>query len=210
MIQTHGSGQAQSDRANDPTPEKDIVELLAAVKAGNQQAYSNVVRHYQNRVFGLAFMIVRDREAAEDISQEAFFRAYTQLHRYDSSKDFYPWLATITVNLSRNWHRDKKPEQPLDQSQYESGSGQVEQLDHSETMIEQESHERLWQQVASLPQSERTAVLLFYRQDLKLEEVAATLGVSGGTIKTLLFRARKKLHGLLAGNTEAGKSTDGE
>ena len=63
--------------------------------------------------------------------------------------------------------------------------------------------------MASLPQGERAAVLLFYRQELKLEEVAATLGVSGGTIKTLLFRARKKLRGLVSAQDCPGNVIDG-
>ncbi len=206
MTQAREGGQTQAEES---TPENDIADFLAEVKAGNQHAYEAIVRRYQKRVFGLAYMIVHDREGAEDIAQEAFFRAYTQLHRYDPEKEFYPWLATITVNLSRNWHRDKKPEQSLDMEQYEASSKQAEHIGHVDTLIGDESNTRLWQQVASLPQGERTAVLLFYRQELKLEEVAATLGVSGGTIKTLLFRARKKLRELISAHDNSGKITDG-
>ena len=206
MTQAREGGQAHEPGS---TPENDIADLLAEVKAGNQHAYEAIVRRYQGRVFGLAYMIVRDREGAEDVAQEAFFRAYTQLHRYDPEKEFYPWLATITANLSRNWHRDKKPEQSLDLEQYEASSAQAEHVGHAETLIGDEKNTRLWQQVASLPQGERAAVLLFYRQELKLEEVAATLGVSGGTIKTLLFRARKKLRGLVSAQDCPGNVTDG-
>lgn len=184
-------------------PEVDTA-VLATLK-GNTEAYARVVERYQQRLFALALMTVRDRAGAEDVVQEAFVRAYAYLHRYDRRRPFYPWLATIAVRLGREWLRGGGREVSLEGSDIPVESRLGATTDLLGDLIDDQRSRDLWQSVVALPRGERMAVLFYYRQEMRLVEVAEVLGVSTGTVKTLLYRARKKLRRAVAdqvgGNT---------
>ena len=80
-------------------------DVVRDVRRGNREAFGHLVRRYQGRLFGLALVMVRERAGAEEVTQDAFVRAYTCLSQYDENRPFYPWLATIAVRLSQNWLR---------------------------------------------------------------------------------------------------------
>ena len=172
---------------------EDVRRLICAIRNGDQQAYSKVMQLYQRRVIALALMIVRDSGGAEDVAQDAFVRAYTHLDRYDEQREFYPWLATITVRLARNWLRTEARTTAREDVFVADETETNISLDSLDEIIADESGRKLWHSVASLPSGERTATLLYYRQDMKVVDIAAAMDVSSGTIKTMLFRARQKL-----------------
>lgn len=168
-------------------------EVVGAVRGGDRDAFGHIVQRYQGRLFGLVLMMVRQREAAEEVAQETFVRAYTHLDRYDVRRPFYPWLATIAVRLAQNWLRGhgrvaQREGVRLDSVQEPAASGGA--LD---TLVAGERSRRLWQAVAALPSGERSAVIMYYRDEMTVQEIARALGVTTGTIKTLLFRARRRL-----------------
>ena len=72
-----------------------LLTAVGAVRGGDREAFGRLLELYQRRLFGLALMMVRDPEGAEEVTQDAFVRAYTRLHLYDEDRPFYPWLATI-------------------------------------------------------------------------------------------------------------------
>jgi RNA polymerase sigma-70 factor (ECF subfamily) len=165
-------------------------EVIRAVRRGDREAFGLLVQRYQGRLFGLAFMIVRDQAGAEDVTQDAFVRAYTRLDHYDDRRPFYPWLATIAVRLSQNRLRSRvarREDPPPDTT--EPGVRPVA-LD---LLMDDERGRALWRAVAALPSGERTAVMLYYRDELSIGDAARVLGVTSGTVKTLLFRARRHL-----------------
>ncbi|NKB38216.1 MAG: sigma-70 family RNA polymerase sigma factor [Gammaproteobacteria bacterium] len=170
----------------------EVSSLIRELRAGRIEAYSEIVKLYQKRVIALSLIIVRDFAAAEDLAQDAFVRAYTQLHRYDDKQDFYPWLATITVRLSQNWLRTEKRARARVEVANEDAEN-ISQTDFLGKLIEDESSRQLWLSVAALAPSERTATLLYYQQDMKVADIAKALDVSDGTIKTMLYRSRQKL-----------------
>jgi RNA polymerase sigma-70 factor, ECF subfamily len=172
---------------------EDVRRLICAIRNGDQQAYSKVMQLYQRRVIALALMIVRDSGGAEDVAQDAFVRAYTHLDRYDEQREFYPWLATITVRLARNWLRTEARTTAREDVFVADETETNISLDSLDEIIADESGRKLWHSVASLPSGERTATLLYYRQEMKVVDIAAAMDVSSGTIKTMLFRARQKL-----------------
>ena len=171
-----------------------------AIRAGNKDAYALVIRLYQKRLFSLAVMFVRDRAAAEDVVQEALVRAYTHLNRYEEIRDFYPWIATIAVRLAQNWRRNRAnrsaPETDGPEAEVEAPDDVLGEI------IADERASKLWRAVSRLPQGERAAVVLFYQQDMKLNDVANVLGVTPGSVKTLLFRAREKLRNQIGSRGE--------
>jgi RNA polymerase sigma-70 factor, ECF subfamily len=171
-------------------------DIVHAVRRGDREAFAHLVQTYQGRLFGLVLMMVRQAAGAEEVTQDAFVRAFTRLHMYDERRPFYPWLATIAVRLAQNWlrhHRTRRREIAALDDVREPGAASVT-LD---TLIADERSRRLWQAVAALSSGERTAVILFYGEGLSVGEIARALGVTTGTIKTLLFRARRHLRGRL-------------
>ena len=138
-------------------------------------------------------MMLRNPDLAEEVTQDSFIRAFTHLDLYDESRPFYPWLATIAVRLTRNRQRQLSLELKRQESLDESDQEHAGKDTPDRTLAEKEAARQLWDRVSTLPLGERTVVFLFYRQELKVSEIARVLGVTGGTVKTLLFRARKKL-----------------
>ena len=175
-------------------------DAVRRVRGGDREAFAALVHTYQDRLFGLVVMMVRQPAAAEEVTQDAFVRAYTHLDRYDAARPFYPWLATIAVRLAQTWlrrhGRDLRREgTALDDVALEAVAADAAPLTG---LIDGERDRHLWQQVAALSSGERTAVILYYRDELPVREIARALGVTGGTIKTLLFRARHHLRARLS------------
>jgi RNA polymerase sigma-70 factor, ECF subfamily len=175
-------------------------DIVQRVRAGDVDAFGQIVKGYERRVFALAVMILRNREGADDVTQDAFVRAFERLDLYDVRRPFYPWLATITVRLSRNWLARHSPgarrETPIQPESSAYASAAPAALD---VLVAEDEGRHLWRLVERLPLGERTAVVLHYRQELSVSEVASAIGVTAGTVKTLLFRARQHLRLSLAG-----------
>jgi len=172
-------------------------ELVRAVRGGDADAFGHLVRAYQGRLFGLVLMMVREPAGAEDVTQEALLRAYRFLDDFDVERPFYPWLAAIAVRLSQNWLRQhgrtaRREGATLDQVQEPQSTDAA-----LHDLLSDEQGRRLWHAVAALPSGERTAVTMYYRDEMSVGDIALALGVTSGTIKSLLFRARRRLRGRL-------------
>jgi RNA polymerase sigma-70 factor (ECF subfamily) len=184
----------------DPDPEAAIVrESIAAIRRGRRDAYADIVNLYQRRLFGLALMMTRDPAGAEDVVQDGLVRAFLHLDAYDANRPFYPWVSTIVVRLAQNWlvqrNRTRMREGTDLDSEHDAPVGEADPL---VDLITDERDRRLWDAVAALSSGERTAVILFYRQDMSVNDIASAVGVSAGTVKTLLFRGRQKLRKVLS------------
>lgn len=180
---------------------------IDAVRRGDSDAFGAIVERYQRRLFGLALMMTRDPAGAEEIAQDAFVRAFVHLDAYDDTRPFYPWISTIAVRLAQNWlvrrtRAGAREGAGLDPDVPVPADG----VDPLSALITDEADRRLWRSVTALPSGERTAVILYYRQDMSVGDIARALGVTRGTIKTLLFRARKRLRHAL-GDAGAEKDT---
>ena len=177
-------------------------DIVERVRAGDVDAFGQIVKGYERRVFALAVMILRNREGADDVTQDAFVRAFERLDLYDVRRPFYPWLATITIRLSRNWLARHSPGARRETAiQPESSAYASAASAALDVLVAEDEGRHLWRLVERLPLGERTAVVLHYRQELSVSEVASAIGVTAGTVKTLLFRARQHLRASLAGAT---------
>jgi len=185
--------QAAGDSAGESTHARELREALAEVRAGRRDAYERVVELCQSRLLSFTMSLLKDHDAAQELTQDAFVRAYRYLDRFDHRRPFYPWLATIAFRLAQDrWQRQRRDRELA--QRYGAASAEGEARDDAlRTVIADEESRRLWKAVQELPGGERAVVLLFYRQDLKIREAARLLGVSSGTVKTLLFRARRHL-----------------
>ena len=172
-------------------------EVAVAVQHGDREAFAALLRRYQHRLFGLVLMMVREPAGAEEVTQDAFVRAYRHIDQYDRERPFYPWLAAIASRLAQNWLRQRQRNVQREGTPLESASEPATHTSALHDLITDERGRELWQAVTALPSGERTAVILFYRDDVPVRDIAIALGVTTGTIKTLLFRARKHLRGRL-------------
>lgn len=184
---------AAGDTASARTRAQELQEALAEARAGGHDAYARVVELCQSRLLSFAMSLLKDYDAAQELTQDAFVRAHRYLDRFDDRRQFYPWLATIAFRLAQDrWQRQRR-DRELAQRYGAASEEAVARDDPLRAMIADEASGRLWQAVEGLPGGERAAVLLFYGQDLKVREAARVLGVSSGAVKTLLFRARRHL-----------------
>ena len=171
-----------------------------AAREGNQWAYDQLVKLVQRKLFGLCLMMVRDPTGAEEVTQDAFIRAFTHLDLYDEKRPIYPWIATIAVRLAQNWLRKQGLGATREGTPLQETSEPATSQDPLGELIAGERARGLWRSVAALPSGERTATFLYYRQEMKVNDIAHALGVTAGTVKTLLFRARRRLRENLTGN----------
>ena len=184
---------ATGNSASEPTSAEELREALAEVRAGRCDAYERVVELCQSRLLSFAVSLLKNYAAAQELTQDAFVRAYRYLDRFEDRRPFYPWLATIAFRLAQDRWQQQRRDRELAQRYGAASEEGAARDDPLCTVIADEESRRLWQAVQGLPGGERATVLLFYRQELKIREAARVLGVSSGTVKTLLFRARRHL-----------------
>ncbi len=166
---------------------------VSRVLNGGRDAYNEIVSRYQTRLFALLLMLIRVRFCEEEVTQVEFLRAYTNLRSYDLNRPFYPWLATIAVRLATNWINRTGARQQRSTSDFDITKLPTPVPSPAEELEKHQVERDLWTHVADLPQGERTAVLMFYKQELSVSDIAGILGVTQGTIKTFLHRGRSHL-----------------
>jgi RNA polymerase sigma-70 factor (ECF subfamily) len=170
---------------------------IAAVRRGNTEAFAQLVELYQSDIMSLSITLLKNVAAAEELTQDVFVRAFRYLHRFDSRKRFYPWLATIAYRLAQTRWRQRAPATSRASDTSDLPANLPTQDDPLATLIRDEQAQRLWKAVRALPVGQRVAVVLYYQQGMGIGQIAGVLGVSAGTIKTCLFRARRSLQSTL-------------
>jgi len=181
---------ASPEKAPKLSAQPDVADAIRRVLSGEKEAFAIIVKAFQKRLYNLNLALLGNPSTADDLTQTAFTRAFKYLKSFDCSRPFYPWLATIaTRNVQGYIAGQRIPELPLTSSYDQSAKAE-----HPLTgLIRDEKARELWQSVLELPAAERAAAILFYRQELSVRQTAEVLGVTTGTVKTLLFRARRHL-----------------
>ncbi|MBW2369787.1 MAG: sigma-70 family RNA polymerase sigma factor [Deltaproteobacteria bacterium] len=180
--------------------------IIEAVLSGNKDAYGQLVDRYKNPLFNLVFRMTSSVETAQDLSQEAFIRAFTNLHRYKLENSFFTWLYTICLNLTRN-HLTKKREVLMGRNEnftandtYAMGNNPSPE----NLLIAQQAVRNLEKTMRLVPMDLREAVVLRYMQELPFNEVAQILGISLSAAKMRVYRGLEKLRSLM-GAEKGGK-----
>ena len=172
---------------------------LPAASGGCQHAYGRIVLACQNTVTAIALAITRDRQASEDIAQEAFVKGWQQLQQLRSSTSFLPWLRQITRNLARDWLRAQRG-RPLTGDAAEVALGMAADptpgaADRLQRLEEEVAAEDI---ISALPADSREVLLLYYREGQRSQQVADLLGLSDAAVRKRLSRARAQVRdGLL-------------
>ena len=177
---------------------EDDVQLIYKVLSGDDEAFTTLVRKHQKSVHALAWRRVGDFHFAEEITQDAFLRAYKHLPKLKDPKQFSGWLYVITNQLCNTWLRKNKPDEVKsleDVTVAEMEKTFYEQYVSTQHEEEARSHhqELVKKLLEKLPESERTVMTLYYLGEMTAKEISKFLGVSVNTITSRLQRARKRL-----------------
>ena len=170
-------------------------QLARQATGGDLDAFEELVRRLQRRVYGFAYQHLRDLDEAYDLTQEIFVKLFRNLTRYDVQRPFEPWFWKLAANTTINYRRKRVPV-PTDQSsdQAATGGGSPGPA-HDPVLVDA---------LAQLDPAYRLPILLHYYADLPLEQVAQSLNLTVPAIKSRLHRARAMLRNSLAESEEAG------
>ena len=167
-------------------------ELALRTLRGDKLAYNILVERYQRAVFAVCYRMLANAKTAEDIAQEVFMRAYKNIASYDTSRPFGPWVRRIAVNLSIN-HLKKKRFNLLPYADYDERMSQREDKQPEQQVLLNEQARELQQVLQQLPLTQLTVIEMHHFHDMSYREIAEQLAMPINTVKSHLFRARKKL-----------------
>lgn len=178
--------------------ELDDLALVERCRAGDVAAFEPLVEKYRQRVYRLAYNVLRDTEDAWDVAQEAFIRAYQALPSFRGQSAFYTWLFRITMNVASDRARQRAARGRA------FGTERVEEEEWDRTLVDQseapddsaaraEDRRRIEQALESLPERHRTIIMLSDLQGLSYREIAEVLGIPMGTVMSRLHNARRRL-----------------
>jgi RNA polymerase sigma-70 factor (ECF subfamily) len=175
--------------------------LIEKTLSGDEAAYSAIVKTYLKPVYNFVYRLVNDRDTAEDLAQETFVKAWKNIHHFDMGKNFRTWLFTIAKNTTFDYLKKKK-EIPFSTFADEEGESWLENI-ADENILPDEILERsdlaeeLEKILEKIPVHYRAILLLHYKEDLSLHEIAEILGEPYNTIKSRHQRGLGKLKVLL-------------
>ena len=179
--------------------------LIERCTAGDDVACAELVSTHQRMVYGLAFHLLGDRDEALDLSQEVFLRVFRTLSSFRGQSALRTWIYRIVINQARNrqrwWRRRHRSEQvSLDEHLQQHGELESEgEALPDRLLASKETAAFIWKALDRLPFDQRTALILREIDGLRYEEIAFSLGVAVGTVKSRLTRARQALRAELLG-----------
>jgi RNA polymerase sigma-70 factor (ECF subfamily) len=175
-------------------PERDDVELVTGVQAGDTAAFGELVRRYQPVAFRTAYLVVRDPAAAEDVIQEGFVRAYRGIGSFRAGDPFRPWVLRIVTNLALNEVRGRGRRAGLLERVGVLQRRELESVPAPEAVaLATERQRQLWRAISELPLDDRVVLYLRYFLDLPEREIAVVIGKAPGTVKSRLHRSGERL-----------------
>jgi RNA polymerase sigma factor (sigma-70 family) len=166
---------------------------IGEVLRGNQNAFTHLVNRHMDHAFNLAIKICGNHEDAEEIAQDAFFKAYKSLGQFKMKSSFATWLYRIVYNTSVSLVRvRKKPPLPLDE--FPADASDFIGSNSSEEDAEAEYRQSLVNfALQKISEEERGLIGLYYYEELTTDEISSVTGIGKSNIKVKLFRARQKM-----------------
>ena len=176
-----------------------VNKRIKQVLKGDQNAYADIVNLYQHKLYQVCYRMLGNKQEAEDIAQEAFIRAYINLHSYDQNRKFSTWLYRIATNLCIDRIRKKKPDYYLDAEV--AGTDGLDMYSQiaaedplpDEAVEQMELQDRIQYEISRLPDKYRSVIVLKYIEELSLQEISEILDMPLGTVKTRIHRGREAL-----------------
>ena len=174
-----------------------IAELVSLIQSGNNSAFDELYKLTSQRAYFVALEFTKNNQDAEDILQESYIKALSKINELDKPESFSSWLNQIVANKSKDFLKKKKPmlfnsdEEETDATELlpddDTSFSPEENLDRSELQ------KTVMEVLDELSEEKRACILMMYFEELTVGEIAETLEIPEGTVKTRLFSARKDL-----------------
>ena len=192
-------------RQEDGRREISDFQLVQKASKGDSDAFEELVKKYQQRVYAIAYGISHNQQDALDISQEVFIKVHKKLKDFRAASSFYTWLYRVTANVSIDFQRRKKrtvtvefDENILEQPLGEATHAEQKKFDPRKILDRKEIHGAILKAIEMLPEDQRTVVVLRELESLSYKEIANAMNCSLGTVMSRLHYARKKLKQILS------------
>ncbi len=168
--------------------------LVRRILTGDQEAFRELMEHYQNYVFTIAFNVLKNREEAEEAAQDVFLKVYRNLGSFKQESRFSTWLYTVAFRTAIDVSRRKQ----LPTDSIEDDDGHLQLADSgkdnpAEQVQQQDLKDRLATAIRLLPGKDAVIITLFYLQERSVAEIAEITGLTPANIKTKLHRIRERL-----------------
>jgi RNA polymerase sigma-70 factor (ECF subfamily) len=176
----------------------DII-LIERALAGDQQAYAELLQKYRGPVFNLIIRMVKSKEEAEDLVQEAFIKAFNSLHSFNMQYAFSTWLYKIAINNSIDHFRKQKLKLCSLDKPVESKEGELKRefpdvtFAADKDLLNKEKMGLIQDAIDSLPEKYRMSIVYRHQEEKSYEEIAEIMDIPLGTVKARIFRAREML-----------------
>lgn len=175
-------------------------DLINRAKSGDSKSYDKLLKKYKNSVYSLVLRMVRNSQEAEDLTQEAFIKAFNSLASFNEEYAFSTWLYKIATNNCIDFFRKRKLQTySLDKPiQYKDSEIQHEipdpDLNPEKSIMATERNKLIKEAINKLPEKYHRAIVLRHSEEKSYEEIAEILGLPLGTVKARIFRAREMLN----------------
>lgn len=194
-------GKRETTEAGDrPLSDREIDQaLVERVQRGDKTAFDLLVRKYQLRITHLVGRYVHDPHEAQDVTQEAFIKAYRGLKNFRGESAFYTWLYRIAINTSKNHLVTMSRKitdtgiDAADAEQFDTGTALRETATPDRELVTMEIANTVKRSIEALPDDLRTAIMLREFDGLSYEEIATTMDCPIGTVRSRIFRAREAI-----------------
>ncbi len=186
--------------------------LIQAVREGDFQAYEVLYERHRLAVYRFIYQMVQRQEEAEDITQEAFVRAFTNLHKFQAKARFSTWITRIALNLCTDRIRMSQRRSNLEQKEAQGGLEWMTMANAAPSPVEKIEQERrariVRDAIAQLPEHHRTAIVMRDLEGKDYEEIGEVFGCSNGGAKLRVLRARRALRKILEPLLEEGMANE--
>jgi RNA polymerase sigma-70 factor (ECF subfamily) len=179
-------------------------EIVARVQRGDKAAFDLLVLKYQHKVAKLVSRYLRDSAEVQDVTQEAFIKAYRALAGFRGDSAFYTWLYRIAINTAKNFlvsqgRRPPSSDVDVDTAEVLESAGELREVATPErNLLRDEIAERVQSAIDGLPEDLRAAILMREIDGLSYEDIAQAMDCPIGTVRSRIFRAREAIEKELA------------
>jgi RNA polymerase sigma-70 factor (ECF subfamily) len=181
-----------------PGQERSDEDLTRAAQQGDMAAFATLFQRHRQMIANLTYRMTGNRDDADDLEQETFYRAYRALPKFRGDAKFSTWVCRIATNLCLDYRRRRRPSVAFDEQIASEESG----LQHEEEWERRALRAKVREAIAALPRHHRSLVVLKDLQHLSYQEIADVLNCSVASVKVRLHRARQALKKRLTGLLE--------
>jgi len=171
--------------------------IINQINAGDTNAFTVLVNRYKDLVFTLALRMLKNREEAEEVSQDTFIKVYKSLHKFKGDSKFSTWIYKVAYNSCLDQiKKNKKHQNNVEINEYTHYK--IKTLDNAfDALVDEERNQLIQDCLDLLPSEDSFLLTLYYFEEQSLDEIANVVGLTANNVKVKLFRSRKKLASIL-------------